>query len=293
MRQLALIVAVWAAAAAMTTGAVVFATADTTVPLYTSATADVVRDGCLPPTDRDGVRAPGYWEHVQQPLDATDQPVVALTTHSLIPGDPADPNRPTSGPVLDAWIKPGDHNVASGTNGYRAECYSRYASTGSVPPASWPDPPGSTRRYDIAFRLDPQHFHLHESSSLWGPIVLQLKSHDGGSPVRSIELRADRWYSASSVAGRYDLSSAKADGTWQRFTITTTWSSDPTVGGVQIERNGKVLVPWRHLATTDTKGGKGDDPVYVKAGIYDTAADTTEQRVQVGPLTVTAVEPPA
>lgn len=198
------------------------------------------------------------------------------------------------GDVLDVRLEPGDVNHVAG-GGYRAEVYDRYPEFGSTPADDWPDPPGSTRRYTIPVFV-PAGAPLDGNTEHWGPIFTQLKGRHGGSPVRSLTLKRDRFYSDSSIGGRFDLGPIRRDG-WTTFSITTTLSPDPDVGGVQIERDGEILVPWRNLATMETYweedcSCRRDDPVYLKVGLYADSDWDRPFHLAFGDVTVEAVAPP-
>jgi hypothetical protein len=200
------------------------------------------------------------------------------------------------GGTMDVRLRPGDHNIVSGTNGYRAEVYGRYGPSGAAPAAEWPDPPGATRRYTVPVYVPANH-PVDASGRLWGPIFTQLKGRYGGSPVRSLAFKRDRFYSDSSIGGRFDLGPI-ARGAWTTFAITETLSPDPRVGGVQIARDGRIVVPWRHVATMETYTNAGCgcrriDPVYLKVGLYADARWDEPFDLAFGDVTVKAVAPPS
>lgn len=233
------------------------------------------------------------WRSEQEPDNAgvRQDRIRATCAH---PGSGDDPQRPAGAGVLEVRLEPGDVNAVAG-GGHRAEVYDRYPALGSTPADRWPDPPGSTRRYTVPVFV-PEAPPADPSGELWGPIFTQLKGRHGGSPVRSLTLRRGRFYSDSSIAGRFDLGPVRP-GRWATFEITETLSPDAAVGGVEIRRDGEVVVPWRHVATMETYWAeecrcRRTDPVYLKVGLYADSRWRASFRLAFGPVRVERAAPP-
>lgn len=270
-------------------------------PLFTAdySTASIVSTG------------PTGWKVEQEPQLAgagaiqTDR--VQVVTGDAVPG--TGTARPTG--ALRAQLLPfesktgardGDVTITSGYAANRAEVYGRYpANAATTPAAAWPDPVGSVRWYTFAFMV-PVGFTF-ATDTKWTDIT-QWKGFQGGTPPVAIEIKRDalRLGGARTNAGLVPgdgYLGKLIPGQWTSLTVGLSFSTDPTLGWVDVFRDGVELLPRTALATMDTvttPTGIQPDPTYLKQGIYRATNWKTDAVMYFGPISVTpgsSVEPGA
>jgi len=57
-------------------------------------------------------------------------------------------------------------------------------------------------------------------------------------------------------------------GQWDRFVMRVKWSPDPSVGFIELWRNGQVVIPRSSRPTMQRLGDGTADPNYFKQGLY-------------------------
>jgi len=220
------------------------------------------------------------WRAVQAPRPRS----ITLMNPRLAP---ATPPSATGGTVMRVELRDGETVTTSGYTAHRAEVYGRNpAGTWSGTPASkWPDPPGSTRWYDFSVYV-PADFVL-ATDQRWLDFT-QWKGYRGGSPPIALELHRSEFRLGGSNIAR-SLGTVKRGG-WTRFTVGLHFATTGKRGWVTVYRDGDLKLPRTSVATLDTVNGR-PDPIYLKQGIYRSAAWHTTQVLCFSPTRVTPVDP--
>jgi hypothetical protein len=171
----------------------------------------------------------------------------------------------------------GDVNPSAGFSS-RAEVYGRFATTGTAPAASWPDPVGSTRWYGISYYL-PSGMDTTSGQGWWD--CMQWKGQNGGSPPMALGI--DWTSSSSNGQGNWKIEGTSGHpsptigplnlGKWTRFCFGVHWDyvtvANGGTGWLEIYKDGSLSVAQEAACTMDTYDG-GADPIYYKNGIYRT-----------------------
>lgn len=104
------------------------------------------------------------------------------------------------------------------------------------------------------------------SYSAWS-LVTQWKEPNAGTPPQQIGLQNDRF----NIRGRGSESPRPlldlgpiVRGQWIDFVVHQKWSSDSSVGFVEVYRNGVLVLPLTHLATMED----GSAPLFLSVGEY-------------------------
>jgi len=262
-------------------------------PLFTAnySTASIVSTGTT------------GWKVEQEPqiggVGAVQTTRVQVVTGDAVPG--TGPARP--GGALRAELLPyetktgardGDVTITSGYAANRAEVYGRYpANAATTPASSWPDPAGSVRWYTWSFMV-PADFQF-ATDTKWTDIT-QWKGFAGGTPPIAIEIKRDnlRVGGARTNAGLIPadgLIGKVIPGEWTTLTVGLSFSPDPSLGWVDVYRDGVEVLPQTSVATMDTvtsaQGVVSPDPTYLKQGIYRATNWKTDAVMYFGPITVT------
>jgi hypothetical protein len=165
-------------------------------------------------------------------------------------------------------VDPGDNNVAgSGSNGERTEALTSTASTGAYP--------GTEQWWAWSTYWDPS---FTSTTSNWNYFT---QFHNTGSTGQAnvgwisaanlIKLRVCNGSDATQPSCTYwTLDSNRQNGRWYNFVFHVKWSSDSSVGFVEMWENGQQVVPLTHIANLYT-----DQGVYLKQGYYRVAQSTT------------------
>ena len=245
---------------------------------------------------------PTGWRVEQEPqiggVGPTQTNRVQVVTGDSVPGTgPARPSGALRAELLPYETKTGardgDVTITSGYAANRAEVYGRYPDNASTTPAaSWPDPVGSERWYTFAFMV-PVDFQF-ATDTRWADVT-QWKGFAGGTPPVAIEIKRDGLRlggartNAGLVPGDGNLGKL-VPGQWTTLTIGLKFSPDPSVGWVDVYRDGVEVLPRTSIATMDTvstpTGGVQPDPTYLKQGIYRATNWKTDAVVYFGPITV-------
>lgn len=104
-------------------------------------------------------------------------------------------------------------------------------------------------------------------------LVAQWHEPWGGTPPQQINLENDRWaiVGANSVSPRprYTFGTLQR-GRWQDFVVHQKWSTDPSVGFVEVFLNGQLVLPKTPMRTLEN-----NNPVFLSVGQYrDTDPDS-------------------
>jgi hypothetical protein len=233
--------------------------------------------------------------HAHQAPAAPDGRVRAARIRTVpAPGAPGDAFRPAGDVLrveLRAYDDPRRPGAADGdvtdTGGYlanRAEVYDRIA-TRATPAAAWPDPVGAVRWYAFSLYV-PAGFPTEAGKWL---DFTQWKGLDSGSPPVALELDGEDLVLGGKT-GRQRLGRLVRGG-WTRFVVGMRLSPDPRAGWVQVDVNGRTVLPRTHRATMETVWRaalrtRTVDPNYLKQGIYRSAAWTSTQVLYFGPMTI-------
>jgi hypothetical protein len=245
---------------------------------------------------------PTGWRVEQEPqiggVGAVQTDRLQVVTGDNVPG--TGPARPTG--ALRAQLlayesrtgaRDGDVTITSGYAANRAEVYGRYPDNASTAPVtSWPDPVGSERWYTFAFMV-PVGFGF-TTDTKWTDVT-QWKGFTGGTPPVAIEIKRDALRlggartNAGLVPGDGNLGKL-VPGQWTSLTVGLKFSTDATVGWVNVFRDGVEVLPRTSIATMDTMttatGVVQPDPTYLKQGIYRATTWKTEMVMYFGPITV-------
>ena len=243
-----------------TTAAPTTTVAPTTTTSTTSTTAAPAPGGLLWRSSYDGATtARDVWQSEQE---------AASDRIQLVDG--------AHGRVMRVQLEPGD--VVSGGN--RAEVYGRHASPRTTPAAQWPDPIGSTRWYGFDLYI-PNDFVTDPTGLVWFTFT-QWKGVEGGSPALALEIKRDRIELAGSSA-RNDLGAIKR-GQWERIVVGV--HLDPTSDGwVEAYRDGAQALPRTARPTMGYYAGE-PDAIYLKQGIYRSAAWAVSHTLEFGPMSI-------
>jgi hypothetical protein len=97
-------------------------------------------------------------------------------------------------------------------------------------------------------------------------LVTQWHEPYGGTPPQQINLEKDRWHivgsNTLSPRPRWELAPIRR-GQWEDFVVHHKWSTDPTVGFVEVYLNGKLVLPKTYTRTIDN-----DVPLFLSVGQY-------------------------
>jgi hypothetical protein len=110
-------------------------------------------------------------------------------------------------------------------------------------------------------------------SSDWG-LVTQWKEPHAGTPPQQISLQNDVWQiiGTDNFSPRPRLPFGTVQrGVWTDFLVHQRWSSDPSVGFVEVYLNGALALPLTHLQTIEP----GSLPLFLSVGYYRDTAPTT------------------
>jgi hypothetical protein len=179
------------------------------------------------------------------------------------------------------------HGDVTDTGGYlanRSEVLARRTTRGTAP-ERWPDPVGSVRWYAIDLYL-PKGFCTSPSASNW-LVLTQWKGLNGGSPPMALEIKRGNLMLGGKHIHR-PLGPLNTD-RWTRLIVGMRLSPERGKGWVQVSRDGRRVVPRTSVATMDayTKDGvKSPDPIYLKQGLYRSAAWKCTQVAYFGPTVI-------
>ena len=221
------------------------------------------------------------WQGAHQPAGTQ-----RLTT-TTAPGIAGSAYRP-SGKVMRAELQAGDVTNTGGYVAPRAEVYGRWMEP-TTAPESWPDPVGSERWY--AFDLFVPIDFPTATDTRWLTLT-QWKGQHGGSPPVALEINrndlrvggAQGWNLPSGNLGPLEK------GQWTRLVVGMKFSPDPTVGWIEVYRNGVLKVVRTPLATMD-RTSTGADPVYLKQGLYRSSQWNVTHVLYFSPVKVFAGGP--
>ncbi len=198
-----------------------------------------------------------------------------------------------AGTIMRSEVRPGEtYTGGDGHTAPRSEVYGRIPKDRTTPAAAWADPPGSERWYDFKVFL-PNGFPV-ATDTRWFTFT-QWKGLNGGSPPIALEIKRSGLRlggtrtNAGLVPGDGSLGPI-AFGQWTRLTVGIKFSTDAGEGWVQVYRDGVAALPRTPLATMDVVNGSAD-PMYLKQGIYRSAAWTVTQALYFSPMTVTNTQP--
>ena len=220
------------------------------------------------------------WDGVQAP--ATDSVTVVDGTV------PLGADRPP-GTLLRSKLESGQ----TYTDGRcRSEVYGRSPLTWATSPGQWPDPAGSERWYSFSVFV-PAAFPV-ATDTTWLDLT-QWKGYYGGSPPLALEIKRSNFRLGGARANLGLIPNdgklgAIAFGRWTRFTVGIHFSTSTDDGWVEVYQNGELALPRTAVATMDTYEG-GPDPVYLKQGIYRSAAWKVTQVLYFSPTTITDTMP--
>ena len=129
----------------------------------------------------------------------------------------------------------------------------------------------------------------YPSYSHWS-LVAQWKEPWGGTPPQLLNLQNDRWaiVGADSITPRprYTFGTIQR-GAWQDFVVHHKWSTDPSIGFVEVFFNGELVLP-----KTFTRTLENNNPVFLSVGQYRDSGPTTGTAVLfIDEVRVDVVEP--
>lgn len=249
------------------------------------------------------------WATVQRP-SANGTLVPASIETIQAPSVPGIGSAKPTGRVMHVSLRPysatnpgtaspadGDVYDSSGYLANRAEVMDRYpASFGGTPIAQWPDPVGSERWYSLPIMVPVGFTFASDTKWLVWTQWKGLYGADGysASPVVNMEIKRGnfRFGGTRTNAGLVPNDGtlgAIVPGTWTHFVVGIKFSTDPTVGWVEVWRDGVQVIARMPLATMDTHNGAGDanaDPIYLKQGIYRDTAWAVQHDLYYGPVKV-------
>jgi hypothetical protein len=104
-------------------------------------------------------------------------------------------------------------------------------------------------------------------------LVTQWKEPDGGTPPQQISLQNDTWAMVGSdtISPRPKFTFGTIQrGQWNDFIVHHKWSSDPTVGFVEVYFQGQLALPKTFTRTIDN-----NNPLFLSAGQYRDKTPTT------------------
>jgi hypothetical protein len=205
------------------------------------------------------------WQAYQRPAVNGVEQINRITEVAAAPGPAL--RRPAER-ILRFELRAGDVTDTGGFRANRSEVYGR-ASAASTPPAEWLDPVGSIRWYDLSLFV-PTDFTTAADTS-W-VVFTQWKGLRGGSPPIGLEikrngLRLGGTRTNSGLIPNDGYLGPLNKGAWTRLTVGLSLSPDPSVGWVEVWRNGELTLPRTAAATMDVVNG-APDPVYLKQGLY-------------------------
>ena len=112
----------------------------------------------------------------------------------------------------------------------------------------------------------------YPSYSHWS-LVAQWKEPWAGTPPQQVNLQNDRWsiVGADSISPRprFEFGTLQR-GAWQDFLVHHYWSSDPSVGFVEVYLNGQLVLP-----KTFTRTLENNNAVFLSVGQYRDLSPTT------------------
>jgi hypothetical protein len=120
--------------------------------------------------------------------------------------------------------------------------------------------------------------------------ITQWKGLNGGSPPIALEIKRSGFRLGGArtnalLIPRDGYLGPLNKGTWSRFTVGMSLSTDPKAGWVEVWRDGALAFPRTSVATMDLINGK-PDPVYLKQGIYRGTNWTATHVLYFGPVAV-------
>lgn len=132
-------------------------------------------------------------------------------------------------------------------------------------PSSVDYAPGDERTYTFSFGVPADFRPPTGENGGYHSIVMQWHPYDNAaSPPLHLSIDAHnnlilwhRWESKHKVIGPLD------PGTWHEYSVSVKHSSDPSVGSVEVYRDGQVAVPKFNTATM-----AGEPGGYLKLGLY-------------------------
>jgi hypothetical protein len=132
---------------------------------------------------------------------------------------------------------------------------------------------GSERWYTLRVYF-PASFPLR-SDATWLDFT-QWKGYHGGTPPIALEIKRSNLRLGGDRGNRGLIPNAGnlgpiALGHWTKITVGMHLSTSSTDGWVEAYRDGTLVVPRTPMATMDTYEG-APDPIYLKQGIYRSAA---------------------
>jgi hypothetical protein len=162
-----------------------------------------------------------------------------------------------------------------GGDSSRAEITASQAMTGGYAGQEWfyswstyvPSNPNATSPWNFWANITQWMDLLYQCSP---PLWVALRS----GPPLSFSLQSDILDNKNGCAEigphhEWDLGTFQYD-QWNDFTIHVKWSEDPTVGFVEMWRNGVQVVPLTYMRTLDTSGG-----VFMEQALYHPGNDGT------------------
>ncbi len=211
---------------------------------------------------------------------------ITMYTGSSIPGNGTRPKT-----AIRVELKPGDVQTIQ-TNGnvrHASELYALHSSNSNATADKWVMAPGKEVWFHVPFMLDASYQPFTDSSD-W-IAFMQFKGQWGGSPPTGLEAHLDR-LTIDGTSGRHDLG-ALPIGTWTDLIIGMKMSPDKNIGWIQVERDGKMVLPRTSRATmgydinkNGTNSSPVADPVYLKQGMYRTGSHESDAIDWFGPMKV-------
>jgi Polysaccharide lyase len=254
----------------------------TTLLIGPSADADPVDTVGLPISSTD--MATLGWVAKEQPR------IGSITT---LPASFVLDDTPTTGPLMRVELRPGETYTAPGGKPVaRAEVLGRIPKDRTLPASLWADPPESERWYSFKVFF-PEGFPV-AADTRW-LMFTQWKGLQGGSPPLALEVKRSGLRlggtrtNAFQVPNDGDLGPISF-GHWTRLTVGVHWSTDSSLGWVTVYRDGVEVLARTPVSTMDTVDGAAD-PVYLKQGLYRSAAWTQTQFLYLSPMQVTSTRP--
>lgn len=237
----------------------------------------------------------GVWFREQEPNNPGPEGPVQTDRIVIIPPDevPGSGNYKPLGNAMRVMLQrkesssgANDGDVQGGSYN-RSEVYDRYPTSNatSTPPANWPDPVGSERWYAIPVYFPEDHYFA--TGSEWFTFT-QWKQLHGGSPTLSLEVNKSNFRLGGTRQGQFPSAgymAAVTTGVWHLFLVGIKYSTSSSTGWVQAYLDGQLKIAKQSVATMDTYSGNAD-PMYLKQGIYRTAAFQVTHTLYFGPTVV-------
>lgn len=238
----------------------------------------------------------GVWFREQEPNNPGSGGTIQTDRITIIPPEdvPGTGNYKPLGNCMKVMLQrkesssgANDGDVQGGSYN-RSEVYDRYPSgnASSTPPEQWPDPVGAERWYAFSLLLPTDH-EFDSTGSKWFTFT-QWKQFHGGSPTLAMEINRSNFRIGGTRQGSFPAAGAIGAATtnvWNLFVVGIKWSTSSGSGWIEAYRNGAQVMSRQHVATMDKYSGVAD-PIYLKQGIYRTAAWTNVATLYFGPTVV-------